>query len=378
MFGFRPNLTRMPPNARWHMDEATGTKQHYNLYESIAIDVASNHSLLTEMVPFIELGLWNTHFLYFTLETNRIAAQYIHAALAYGKDSNAMIVECLRTFNSAQHYWNSEISHVCRTGLALLAGIPDNKQQDRISTIMINNSNQIEGAGLLIFAQKMHQYDSNDQRDRAEKSLHMIRELRRQYAVAKWMSENRAHWAWMEPDGAPEVMNPQQSRGDYSGRRGGTNQQQSVPHSENSDDEDEYEDDEDSRFGQEMIYNEILVEGCGIPDINGVYKRCGHCDDVPKYSKTGVWDGREEDFMLFRCKLTDNTRRWYISIVPGNIHPGTTKDIDFYYAQGYLGQSILPPVDGWCAIRSIGIEPGPRVTPKGAGTAWNEDQEDYL
>eukprot|EP00804_Cyclotella_cryptica_P003556 CCRYP_002177-RC/>CCRYP_002177-RC protein AED:0.09 eAED:0.09 QI:151/1/1/1/0.8/0.83/6/655/3175 len=318
MFGFRPNLTRMPPNARWHMDEATGTKQHYNLYESIAIDVASNHSLLTEMVPFIELGLWNTHFLYFTLETNRIAAQYIHAALAYGKDSNAMIVECLRTFNSAQHYWNSEISHVCRTGLALLAGIPDNKQQDRISTIMINNSNQIEGAGLLIFAQKMHQYDSNDQRDRAEKSLHMIRELRRQYAVAKWMSENRAHWAWMEPDGAPEVMNPQQSRGDYSGRRGGTNQQQSVPHSENSDDEDEYEDDEDSRFGQEMIYNEILVEGCGIPDINGVYKRCGHCDDVPKYSKTGVWDGREEDFMLFRCKLTDNTRRWYISIVPGN------------------------------------------------------------
>jgi hypothetical protein len=22
--------------------------------------------------------------------------------------------------------------------------------------------------------------------------------------------------------------------------------------------------------------------------------------------------------MLFRCKLSDNTRRWYISIVPGN------------------------------------------------------------
>jgi hypothetical protein len=105
----------MPTSARWHIDDATGTKHQYNLYESIAVDVALNHSLLTDIVPFLELGLWNTHFLYFTLETNRIAAQYIHAALAYGKDSNAMIVECLRTFNSSQHYWNSEISHVCRT-----------------------------------------------------------------------------------------------------------------------------------------------------------------------------------------------------------------------------------------------------------------------
>lgn len=274
---------------------------------------------------------------------------------------------------------------------------------------MINNSSQIEGVGLLIFAQKMHQYDPDDQRDRAEKCLHMIRELRRQYAVAMWMNENRGHWAWMEPEVGPEVTNSQQSRGDYSGRRGGSNQHQSVPHSDNSDDEDEYEDDEDSRFGQDIIYNEIVVEGCGISEINGVYKRCGHCDDAPKYSKTGLWDGREEDFMLFRCKLTDNTRRWYISIVPGNseysdwhcvlifpiisrlclnddsskplpatVHPGTTKDIDFYFAPDSPGASFLPPVDGWCFIPSRGIEPGPRVTPKGSGTAWNEDQEDYL
>lgn len=175
-----------------------------------------------------------------------------------------------------------------------------------------NHNEQIDGDGLLIFVQKLQQYE--DQGERVEKCIHMINELQHQHAVAKWMEENRVHFPWMEQsDGG---QNSQQSRGDYSGRRGDTNQHQNVPHSDHSDDDDDYDDDDDSRFEQSV--NEVHVQGCGIRDINGLYKRCGHCDEVPKYSKTGLWEGREEDFMLFRCKLSDNTRRWYISIVPGN------------------------------------------------------------
>jgi hypothetical protein len=64
--------------------------------------------------------------------------------------------------------------------------------------------------------------------------------------------------------------------------------------------------------------DEMIVSGCGIPVINGRYKKIGLCDRVPKYSKMGRWEGREEEFLLFRCKLSDGNRRWYISIVPRN------------------------------------------------------------
>ena len=63
----------------------------------------------------------------------------------------------------------------------------------------------------------------------------------------------------------------------------------------------------------------------------------GHCSecwckscDVAKYCKIGMWNNENINFSLFRCKLSDETRRWYISIVPKNIQPGTNKDVDFY------------------------------------------------
>jgi ubiquitin carboxyl-terminal hydrolase 9/24 len=195
-------------------------------------------------------------------------------------------------------------------GLCLLAAIPDDKQQDRINTIMMH-SRPDEGDGILIQAQQC----SDDQQEGFEKCVHFLHEIRRQRAVAKWLDQHRSHWSWMEPENGPE-MNPQQSRGDHSVRRGGNR------HQNMSDDDDDFDDDDDDEpycfDPRENEHEEMIVSGCGIPDINGRYKKIGHCDEVPKYSKTGRWEGKEEDFMLFRCKLSDNTRRWYISIVPGN------------------------------------------------------------
>jgi ubiquitin carboxyl-terminal hydrolase 9/24 len=194
-------------------------------------------------------------------------------------------------------------------GLCLLAAIPDDKQQDRINTIMLHNRPD-EGDGILIQA---HQC-AEDQHEGFEKCAHFLHEIRRQRAVAKWMDQHQSHWAWMEPENGPEMMNPQQSRGDHSGRRGGNRQL-------NMSDDDDYDDDDDDPYGfdpRENMHEEMIVSGCGIADINGLYKKIGHCDEVPKYSKMGRWEGNEVDFLLFRCKLSDNTRRWYISIVPGN------------------------------------------------------------
>merc|ERR1712045_1084254 len=91
---------------------------------------------------------------------------------------------------------------------------------------------------------------------------------------------------------------------------------------------------------------------------NGVF------DNVARYSMTGVWQDREETFSLFRCRLSDNTRRWYISIVPKNIQPGTNKDTDFYLATATGDQSELPDNVNWTTAKEHGIEPAPTVTYK--------------
>ena len=52
----------------------------------------------------------------------------------------------------------------------------------------------------------------------------------------------------------------------------------------------------------------FVVEGCGISEMNGVYKRSGICDDVPKYVHQCQYQGRDEEFTLFRCKLLDDSR----------------------------------------------------------------------
>jgi len=115
------------------------------------------------------------------------------------------------------------------------------------------------------------------------------------------------------------------------------------------------------------VVKEMTVEGAGRREINGTYQRCGEHDGVSKYIKPSSFDGQSVDFLLFRCKLTDGTSRWYISFVPKNTHPGTTQDIDFYAASlspGVVDHSI-PPRDGWIAIPSNGgASPAPTVYPK--------------
>ena len=54
------------------------------------------------------------------------------------------------------------------------------------------------------------------------------------------------------------------------------------------------------------------------------------------------------------------TRKWYISIVPVGMPPGTSADIDFYYA--IPDESETPPYDGWVTCDE-GINPPPTTAP---------------
>jgi len=156
-----------------------------------------------------------------------------------------------------------------------------------------------------------------------------------------------------------------QSRGE--GHQNLTVHQNYDPNADDESDSDEYS----SSVEDEDLIHEMIVQNSGTSEINGIYIRAGSYDGVSKYTKWCFYEGRDEEFSLYRCKLTDSTRRWYISIVPMNSHPGTTIDIDFYAtAASYNDDGDLPPRHNWICIPSRGKSPSPEVYPK-----TNEDDE---
>jgi ubiquitin carboxyl-terminal hydrolase 9/24 len=379
MFGFRPNLTRRPDATRWNIDN--DGKRPYQPVESIAHDVALNHTESTTFNKLFEWGIFSLHFLHLACITSEPVAEYLLAASAYHKDTTRLMAETLKTFHQVLGNWGTTDSYnVCEMVFKVLAAIPDERQQERINMLMLNDDKMKNGtSGLMVYgeglAQQYHQQDYH-YGNIIDKYVALIKLLQKQHAVALWMSENRNAWTWMEPEAPPEEMHPLQSRSDRSGHRGGRgNHYQSASSNlqNNSDsdlnggindsDDDVLDEDDDSRYEPDMV-DHVVVEGCGVPVINGTYKRHGSCDGVPKYCRSAVWNDKEEDFMLFRCKLSDESRRWYISVVPGNVHPGTTKDIDFYWAPANMSSSKLPPQNRWQTIQGQGIQPCPHVYAK--------------
>lgn len=72
-----------------------------------------------------------------------------------------------------------------------------------------------------------------------------------------------------------------------------------------------------------------------------------------------VVSSQESDSLPFTFRLNTTT-----------VHPGTTKDVDFYAAPPRHGNSnpALPPHDGWMVLHppshGHGIDPAPTVYPK--------------
>ena len=52
-------------------------------------------------------------------------------------------------------------------------------------------------------------------------------------------------------------------------------------------------------FWSECAPDEVTVEEAGVTEVNGVYKQCFITD---KYSKKGLWEGEDVDFVLHRVQ----------------------------------------------------------------------------
>ena len=264
----------------------------------------------------------------------------------------------------------------------MLASIPDNKQEERIFQLMAHQDREESRCGLMTAGHNTLQgygHQRYDNLEIARAYMDTIHQLSgRCSAISSWMQRNREPWAWMNNDPRPEMMHPMQARSDHDARRGGNPYHQHSHHDQNSIDDDDSQNEDGSRSGEyeEESRLRVVIMDCGVAEINGTYKKSGLYDCVPKFVCTSRYNGRDEEFSIFRCRLTDNTRRWYISIVPMNSHPGTTQDIDFY-ASGTPDTDGFPPSEGWITIGPTSGGRGMDPPPKVLGDAFSLSDDEY-
>jgi hypothetical protein len=86
----------------------------------------------------------------------------------------------------------------------------------------------------------------------------------------------------------------------------------------------------------------VVVETAGVPEVNGEYFFVDIKNNAGFYARTAVYREKEVRFTLYKCSLRNGGFQWFISITPDNNEPGTTNDIDFYYAIAKT-HDYLPP-----------------------------------
>ena len=120
----------------------------------------------------------------------------------------------------------------------------------------------------------------------------------------------------------------------------------------------EAEEDEEEEAGEpEGHCSRVIVEGAGATQVNGEYALAGVHDGVGTFAREVVVGHRITTFTLFRCRLEDTTRRWFLSVVPSWASaPGTAQDFDYYeVATGNLVGEMphrFPPRAGWRTCRT--------------------------
>jgi len=97
--------------------------------------------------------------------------------------------------------------------------------------------------------------------------------------------------------------------------------------------------------------DKVIVEGCGLSEVNGTYDKKGLHNGSPRYIRRGQWEGRTVQFVI-RC--TASGKRWRLLVfdTDGNY-------IELLYKSH--GNPTNPPKSGW-KVKDKGVEPAPIMT----------------
>jgi len=387
-FGFRPDLSRRSHSARANqIGDRTSMRDPA---ESIAIDMAEcfgdracHFGSLAETCMSHTINLYTLAF-----SVDEPLSFYIIAAAGYKKDCTELINRTLQMIYTTPNDWggNDTISGIIIV-LKVLASLPGPDQEERISLIMESNMKLARhvdhGAGLLQVIRFLHharqsQHYQNEVHWSFSRYVDILKAIRKAYPIFQWMSKNASSWSFLdhellENQGAlPQQA--QQVRGEYGLRESGM----TIPldHQPQSDSDiagiNDSEDDEDSHFEigdsiEPSVTNfanegpfQIHVDGAGQAAVNGVYKQDGHFQGACRYVMEGSWGDKVNKFYIFQCNVSNNTKHWYISIVPPGANPGTSSDIDFYSAPATVDYLNIPPQKGWVKAAE-GKDPPPSL-----------------
>ncbi|KAL7539483.1 hypothetical protein ACHAXR_009336 [Thalassiosira sp. AJA248-18] len=107
-----------------------------------------------------------------------------------------------------------------------------------------------------------------------------------------------------------------------------------------------------------MTVNTVIIEGCGLSEVNGKYSFTKHLknDGVRSYIREGQWKGKTSNVMLFRFSEAGGKKYWCISKLPCE----GQAQINFYCTNC---PDDLPPRNGngWTVFQNAGIAPLPRL-----------------
>ena len=235
------------------------------------------------------------------------------------------------------------------------------------------------GSGVLTVLRALHhmrqsQHYGNEVHWSFSRYMHLLKELHNLYPIFKWMNENRILWNFIERElldstrGVPLHQN--QMRADYGPREQET--AISLEHNTNSDSDmggmhDSEDEDEDSQFDNLDLAGSasegpthISVEGAGNPAVDGIYSQDGFFESAIRYVMDGNWNNNCCKFYIFLSNVSNNTKHWYISIVPYGCNPGTSTDIDFYTTPITEKSVTVPPKTGWVKTAE-GKDPPPTL-----------------
>ena len=374
--GFRSDLSRRSAAAR--LVSVNGRETERKAAESVAIDLSEHWD------KALDIGMIASHCLKHTpqlfrlaFECNESLAEYLVAAAAYKRDCDPIIFDALQTIHRMNNDWNGNVRvNTAIRALCVIASVPDENQEKRISYILECSQPPQQradyGAGILQVLRKTHRdhqqrHYNNESNWGFERYMGALKELRRLYSVYKWMNNNRDPWAFLERElhDTRSVGHYQQQTGHYHHQpesssftydvRGDAmddmNADSGMTGIHESEDEDEdsqcdHADGYQQRQGNSGPY-QIKIEGAGTEQVNGVYSQDGYFEGACKYSRQGLWNGVTDRFYIFQCNVSNNTKHWYISIIPSGGNPGTSADIDFYTAPVNKECEQVPPENTW-------------------------------
>lgn len=374
-FGFRPDLTRRSHEARFFKIGERDTM--CPPVQSVALDIAEMfQDRVVELGQLANFAIVNSNYLYSVAhEVCEPLMQYLLAAAAYRTKVDILIDRTLVNMYLSRNDWegNKTVSG-CSLMLQVLACSSCSPEEvdetvviNRIMTSATKATRNVDyGSGVLTVLRALHrarqtQQYNNEVHWTYSRYMHLLKELHTLYPIYKWMNDNRNLLGFIERElldahGAPHP--PQnQTRNDYGSREQDT--AISLDHNTNSDSDmggmqDSEDDDDDSHFDNLDVSGNvgdgplhIIIEGAGNEAVNGVYSQDGFFESAIRYVMDGCWNNERYKIYIFLCNVSNNTKHWYISIVPYGANPGTSSDIDFYTAP-LTGKSMtVPPKIGW-------------------------------